>query len=741
MAYYNQNQSKQSSGALGMNQEEEQQQQQGAAPVGAPVQLSTASANNVDAAAGLPTAPKQASSGMAPGFQSYTKANQGMATNKLTNAAQSNVQNLGQQAQTSINQATNKFGQKVDAGSLANRHQAIQDVANAVNAARNITAAPRPQNTGITAQAGVATPAATNGTMNSNKGAAATPATPATPAAPNALGGMDQSQVNRFQEVINAKYQGPESLRQSGLFNPAAQKVAAANTATQNAGTAQGREELLRQMYEKRGDYTRGLNKLDTAILNSSKTGVQNLQSTAEQFKNVSNDLTKAQINSSNLAQNRTQEIKDIQNQARTKFTEGKTAEEAATEDRLANVVKDWDKLPEHFKNIIRNKQSANTQMAAEAEAKYNAANPLDTAKLNALRAEAAQAKKLYEKYSKSSIHSGTAKHYRDKMNAANYTANQIQSNYDAGLKAAREKYNPNAIQFSNEEAAILGLQSGEGIYNVGADVIKTAAADKEKLISRDEQARQAALAALAGLDKSNQLDTNLKYSNADKAGTQSAYDALDLAGTRANINAAEENFQKMAEGTNVTGYGNKKNKTNGKRYYAEETANLGNVLKNAGYDFDKPATQRIGNSKVLDALAGNTNKVGMPGDPKGVAGAMDGMLSPAFNMGDGQSLGQNALDYYGSMSGLSAITGALGMGSFGNAIGGALGFGGANTRESKADAALFARQDLEKRLQDTLNAQGFQNRVAVENNTATNSRLQGLQQLLANLDKTNRQG
>jgi hypothetical protein len=329
MAYYNQN-SNPATNAQGMNEKKDEEQQQGA---NAPVQLSNGSA---------PAAPmtmqaqpqananvtKPASSGMGAGFQAYTKANQGKATNNLAQAAQSNVQNLGQQAQTSINQATNKFGQKVDAGSLANRQQAVQDVAAAVQAARQTTV-PAPQ-----AQNGVVPPAAQ-------------------PQA-NQFGNVNQDQANRFKEVINAKYQGPESLRQSGLYAPAQQNVQAANQAAQNSQTAQGREELLRQMYEKRGDYNRGLNKLDTSLLNSSKQGVANLQQTAGQFKNINNDLNKAQMNSGALAQNRASEIQNIQNQARNTFTQGKQAEEAATDQRLASVIKDWDKLPEHFREIIR---------------------------------------------------------------------------------------------------------------------------------------------------------------------------------------------------------------------------------------------------------------------------------------------------------------------------------------------------------------------------------------------------
>jgi hypothetical protein len=740
MAYYNQNQTKQTN-SLGMNQEDDAQQQQQAGA--APVQLTTASADN-STPASAPAVPKPAASGMAPGFQAYTRANQGTATNKLTNAAQSNVQNLGQQAQTSINQATNQFGKRVDAGSLANRQQAVQDVANAVSSARNISALPKaaPAAPAQQPQAGLAQE--TTGTPNLTKA----PAAAAPAASNNPLSSLDQSQVNRFQDVINAKYQGPESLRQSGLFNPAAQKTDAANQAVNNASTAQGREELLRQMYQQRGDYTQGLNKLDTAILNSSKAGVQNLQNTANQYKNVSNDLNKAQINSSNLAQNRTQEIQNIQNQARDTFTQGKTAEEQATDSRLNDVTANWDKLPQYFKDLISNKGTANTQILNDQIADYSKSHQAPDA--NAV----AQAQKairdadqfygginsgLMSDYQKTKAHQQALADAHSKYDSII----NAQNDYDSGLNSLKSNFNNNQVALNSQEAGILGLNSGEGLYNLGADAIKTTAADKERLISRDEQARQAALASLAGLDKSNQLDTSLKYSNADKAGTQTATDALDVAGTRAGITEAEKNFGNFVNDTTLTGNGVKKNKTNGKRYYATDSANLGNLLSNAGYTPGQATNQNL-NNDVLNRMA-DAASTRLDGDPKGlggaVSGAASGYLDPITNMGDGQSLGQNALDIYGTGTGINLITGALGMGSLGNAVGGLFGFGGANTGESKADAAGFARQDLQNKIKSTLDSQGFQNRVAVQNNNTTNSRQQALQQLLANLDKTNRQG
>ena len=132
-----------------------------------------------------------------------------------------------------------------------------------------------------------------------------------------------------------------------------------------------------------------------------------------------------------------------------------------------------------------------------------------------------------------------------------------------------------------------------------------------------------------------------------------------------------------------------KKNKTSGKRYYAEEDANIGNLLKNAGYEFGNVGENtRVGSDQVLRNLANVTN-MNVSGDPRGLAGAMDGYLSGLTNIGDGKSVPAGLLDVYGGGTGLNAITGALGLGSLGSAVGGLFG-AGSSSKESKADAAGF---------------------------------------------------
>lgn len=715
MAYYNQNQAPDSS--LGMNKKEDEQEQtapatlssNAAGPTAAPL-----SGNPVGQNMSAPASAKAASSGMGGSFQSYQKANQGTATNRLNEAANRNVANQGKAANTGITQATNQFNNKVESGTLANRYNAVSDVANTVNAARKTVAAPL----------------------------APTANTSAPQAAPAAAPVLPQVEgVDRFKEVINAKYQGPSSLRQAGLYEIASGKVENAQNTIGQAKTAAGREEMLANLYAKRGDYTRGQNKLDASLLNSSQAGVNALQDTAKAQGNLDQKLDKAQINSSNTAQNRSNEIGTIREEARNTFTQGKKAEEAATDKRLDDMLvtpvngpdgkpmlkadgtplTQWDQLPEAFKSVIRNKKADN---AAQHVEDLKAVRVSPEYKLAQKNLQAAQ--NIPKRLQITKPGGGT-------FSIPN-------PEYETGVKAAQaklndlESYNEKAVNFNQMEANLLGVGSGEGLYKLGEKAIKTANADREKLVSRDEQARQAVLSQLAGLDLSDRLDTNLKFSNADKAGTQSVLDSYDAEATRKGLNEAEEGFQKFAD-RNITGTGVKKNKTSGKRYYANETANLKDLLKKSGYDFEKEASNQLGNEDLLKKIAGNTSGFTTQ-DPSGAAGAVGGMVDPIKNMGDGQSVGSNYLDLMGS-TGLNAITGALGLGSLGNAVGGMFG-GGSTAGESKSDAKRMAREDLQRRVTSTLDNAGFENRVGVQNNDTVNTRMEALKAMLAGLDKTN---
>lgn len=610
----------------------------------------------------------KASSGTFTNLRQYINANQG---NKIGSAVGQKVSNTATGAQKSIEQGQTSFGQKVEQGTLANRENAVSDIKSIVQKARGTSAQPQ------TAPSPSAQPQAAPNTINPVP-VVAPAAAPA--AAPDYTQGLD---TQRFQDVINAQYKGPESLRSSGLYDPISQKVQTAQSKINQAQTASGREDLLKDTFSQNRQYNRGQNKLDSLLLNTSKEGVQGLLDQRAKAGNLQQALQSAENTSSNLATNRANEIKGLQSQARETFTGEQKAEREATDARLANVVQDWDKLPEYFKDILRNKEKDNTQFGAAAADKLKAEN--------------------------------------------NYNSQKSRLDEQVSALQSDKRFN-----LSPEEAAMLGIQSGEGLYNLGEEAIRTNLSDKEKLISRDEQARQFALSQLAGLDTSRMLDTNVKYSDLAKAGTQSAADALDLKGTRDTINEAEKNFREQVQGQKIVGTGSKKNKTSGKRYYSQAEANLGDVFKNAGYKFDSPLSDRIGNANMIKGIGQST---GMQGDEDNF-----GLIGEATNPYTGNSsttskLVQGTVD---SMSvGIVPLLRGLGINTPLNNIGSVFG-GGANSRGSKAIAASGAQKDLQNKIQSAIAQTGFENRANVADTEQTRSRAEALRAILAKMDKTN---
>jgi hypothetical protein len=575
------------------------------------------------------------------------------------------------------------------------------------------------------------------------------PAQPTTPTAPTSAE-VTPDQQQRFADIINAKYGGPGSIQEAGLYNRAAEKARTAQEAIKQTQTAAGREQLLRNIFSQNRDYS---GKLDALLLNASQQGVGQLQQQAQQAGNLQQKLQQAQTESANLATGRAKEIADIQQQARKSFLEGRTAEETGTESRIDKLIKEpvvdesgnpvqkltaegkpmvdstgnpvymtqWDQLPEYYRGIIRNREATNKAELDKKIAEFTAQNPaVSNAQIRAAeKARIAAYQKFtnregeYTQFTPEQIAQREAGIKKADQAYKDLVAQK--KSYETGLQKLKSGTNLNALNLSPEEAAVLGISSGEGIYNLGQGLIQDVAAERGRLITKDELARQQALARLAGTDLSKALQKELLYSDMEKAGTQNLQSSLNTEAIRNALNKAEQDFREQAAGATVTGMGSKKNKTSGKRYYATESANVKDLLTKAGYDFNKPLNEQIGDfnafgSKIQDE------------DPNAMLG-----LSP--NVG-GTGVAQGYGNVVGTFTGINALTNALGVGGLGDAIGGLFGQG-TSSKESKSDAARFAREDLIRQYKKHLAGQGFENRANIVNTDATAARTAALQELL----------
>jgi hypothetical protein len=284
-------------------------------------------------------------------------------------------------------------------------------------------------------------------------------------------------------------------------------------------------------------------------------------------------------------------------------------------------------------------------------------------------------------------------------------------------------------MALTEQEAGLLGIQAGQGLYNLTPEeLVQTNIAEKARLISKNELSRQLALQQLAGTDVSRELQKDLLYTDLEKAGTQTAEDAINRKAVQDVLAAQEKAFREQAAGQNIVGMGSKKHKTSGKRYYAQETANLKDLLEKAGYDFNADIGAGATGSVETDKDVPEMNKdigqlnLGAGADPytSNQSSAAKGAYAVADFMSSGATAGLRAL----GIDPVGAVTGALG-GS------------GPSSRYAKNIAARNARIDLQKRVTQALEQSGFANRAAVAETEATKARQAALQQILAAREKT----
>jgi len=749
------------------------------------VQLSTPSAVSSQDANANATGPQaiqanqpanpRASSGTFTNIKQYIDANKG---NRIASATSQRLQTATNQAQRGVSDAQKQFSQRVDTGTLANRGQAIADINAAVNKAKNVTALPAVQPP-VQAQ------------PLSNEVTTPAPTQPVVQAAKQAPQYIDDVTKSRFADIINARYTGPESLRQAGLFDKASGQVSQAQALLNKTGNAQNRTSLLRDVFAQNRDYNRGQQGLDALLLNTDKSGVQRIQQQGKQAGDLQRSLESADTEAINLATNRANEVSNIRKQARDIFTGEQKGLETGIEKRIDDLIvtpakdasgnlipkldatgkpmvdasgnpvyqTEWDRIPEYFKDVIRNKEANNKALidknvqditANEINPIINsdayksalaAKNKLDqvTRQLQDAETNLAFSGGFTSPFDSTISSPGLSQQEIDNLNKQVAQLKQQQAALQApaqqlagfqnqinaaNAKIAQEKQRSlKQLNLTPEEMAILGVSSGEGLYNLGQDAIAQAKAERDRLVTRDEQARLFALSQLAGLDLDKALKSDVLYNDLDKAGTQTLNSSLDTQKIRDVLNAEEQAFREMAQGANITGFGSKKNKTSGKRYYAEQSANLGDILKKAGYDFSKPLSTQVGNADIINAS--NTSR-DQEGGLKGIAGAIEAnkeLVDPS-----GRSVLETAINLGLPLSGL---TGALGLGSIGSAVTGALGFGGANSRASKADAKQFAIQDLQNKVQNAIAQSGFENRVNTTNDSLARARTEALKELL----------
>jgi hypothetical protein len=713
-------------------QEQEQPQQGSSAP--ATIGASQPSQPSMP----MPKQPK-AGTGTFANLKSYLQAAQGGGQQKVAQAATQQVQKLGAGAQKGTQQAQQAFGRQMEAGSLKGMATAAEEAKGIVGAAR-----------GVTYQAPATQPAAQPQVTAQAEGQAPAAPQPAAPAPAQPQQYFTPEQTQRFAEIINARYQGPASLQQAGLYEQAAQKARTAQEAAQKTQTALGREQLLKDVFGRTRDYGRGVSKLDALLLNTSQQGVKQLQEQAQPAAQAQEALQTAQNVSANEAAQRQAAIEGIRSGARQEFTGARTAEEQATEKRIDDLTKtpvldekgqpqlkadgtpmtEWDRLPEFFRQSLANKAASAKTIKSETEtqiqqqfapqakieqdissaqrAKAELTNQLKRLSISPLGSLAGGRRESpVQEENRKRNKEAVAKQLEQVNNSLSQLTAATQSpefqDYTKA-KASLASMNQNQWALSAEEAAVLGVGAGEGLYNIRPEDIRTAEAERGRLITKDELSRQLALQQLAGADVSRELQKDLMYSDLEKAGTQDLSKSLDVESFRRLLDESQAGFKTAAEGANITGTGSKKvsrGNITGKKtktYTASVGGNVADMLRQAGYDVgaegaegvksllsDKDLLNRyLGATSTSRDAEGNTGFSALEGGAAGAGtgasiGAMTGTgpvgigIGAAIGAGVGSMIGGNTVDplqrYSDLAKEMEEKLGIKGLGAAGQAV------------------------------------------------------------------------
>lgn len=492
--------------------------------------------------------------------------------------------------------------------------------------------------------------------------------------------GLNQEQESdltddQFSDIINAKYQGPMNLVDTGdIYTGLSKQAEKASRIGNLAQSTEGIEQLLRDDFTRGGrQYTKGSSKLDNLLMGQQTDAMAQMQDLGSQIDSKENILKNVANQARQVAGQTSSDIDATRRQSRDVFSNLASERKQQVDNRIKDVIDNWDNLPAHFRNAM--------------------SNPDGTVNLSAL------------------------------------------------------------------EASTLGVQSGEGLYNLsGSDLFGTAedpivAAERARLISSGEQGNLDRINALSRLaEKGEGLFDIGEYFDSDKAGTQSALDALSLQGVRDKLTSAEKGFRKDAARNQVgvgkgssrynAGWGRRKKVSRSSR----QDANLRDILASQGYDFDSDIqTKDTSNMDYIKNLS-NIAKGRVEGQEGFDITDMNDLLGGGLvNMGtvglsDQLNTAKDAIWDNANNPLLNMATLGLGggLGNLGSSI-----FGGGKSkakRQAQAEAVRNATKDLQSKLGTQLNQSGFRNRIGVSDNEQTQKRDADLMELLRKLDTTNKQ-
>lgn len=644
---------------------------------------------------------------------------------------------------------------------------------------------------------------------------------------------------DRLAEILNAEYKGPNELSEISGYGDAYNKFQDASSLQNQVLKGGSNNELLTRTFASpENQYNQGNKLLDDLLLGQGKAN-ETLKSAAQTLGTtptgkLSDQFTAATKDARTEAGTKTQEMSDIKTQAREALMNTSGERTAEVNQRVNDVIKDWEKYPQYFKDRFQGALTEHNQ-AAEKKKEYDAMLPeynqakanynyyskvlkplIDNTQLESFDPQffsrqllaaqgqspgvgytSPQDQKKAQNYIRQydglleslgyggydSTYGGVYQGgYGDQTNIAQLLSQLKQQQVTAKQDIAKfeqmspqfeqlsqfKDYDPNALdlKLSQLEAEALGVQGGEGLYNLiknGGDInelIKTKAANRDQLVSTDEQSQLARLESIAKLAKDygvkgSGVNFTNQFSDRDAAGKQNATSALDTDNFARMMQGAERTFRDDAKGSNIVGSGYGQGSSRGvagkqsAQAWTTLNQNFGDLIdQSGGY---RNMYSNDGVNKDLIKQASSLAK-GVQGFQSGsdntsnLMGQWTGVLNDVSDMS--LDLGKKAAEPGTKI--LSSILGddigklynksmLLPMEMTAKLYNGANNFIGGNKQKAQAEADLHAQEDAMAKLRagidSKINTTGLKNQLSVNKNSQQDMELF---KLLGMLDTTN---
>lgn len=245
------------------------------------------------------------------GSGSWTNLNQYLDANKdnaetLGNSISSNISKSGNDVRTGIQNTQSDFNSQVDKGTISNLSGAKSDSDNIVGQAR--TAAKESQ--------------------------------------------IQDDQVNRFKEVSNAAYAGPNSLDASQYYSDTQSKLDKAKNYQTNAQSDAGRFNLLEEMFAK-PTYSQGQKNLDNLLISGNDTAKTGIKNAADSLNDLQGNWDKANTDAQSLAAQRLADTNAAKQYAQDLLSTNRSARTGEVDKSLTDIQNQWSNEYYHYNDLL----------------------------------------------------------------------------------------------------------------------------------------------------------------------------------------------------------------------------------------------------------------------------------------------------------------------------------------------------------------------------------------------------